>query len=382
MISVDRVPGAKLGIDVDPGEDGVRLSVVAVKDGLVNSWNFVHPDKEVHPGHCILEVNGFRGTPEELKAACRVEGELRIRLRRNEDQVGQWWPGPLPASDPPAKVETLSRPARRTDKRIVQLPESSWMCIGWFLYTNELLGKVATLSSSFAALLGDERSWQTLALREGTGAATEKLLKLMLVEEQELWNWPLCQVRVVDLDLACTNPKATSHLWTLTLRKLDLEENLCSLRLRNIPVAMKPSEAELSDWDRELIRLVNPVHPKFPAGSCTNFLITGELGELRRRYKDFGSFCIKPVRDHAGIACRAIDVSAQRGLAETVWSKPKYKDLSQQAAHLVEHELGQLRELPPSNILVTDNFDNWAERMAKTYKRILISMPEQPVAFS
>ena len=28
------------------------------------------------------------------------------------------------------KVETLSRPARRTDKRIVQLPESSWMCLG------------------------------------------------------------------------------------------------------------------------------------------------------------------------------------------------------------------------------------------------------------
>jgi len=353
-----------------------------VKDGLVNSWNFLHPDKEVHPGHCILEVNGFRGTAEELKAACRVEGELQIRLRRNEDQVGQWWPSPLPASDTPAKVETLGRPARRTDKRIVQLPASSWMCVGWFLCTNELLGKVATLSSSFAALLGDERSWQTLALREGAGAATEKLLKLMLVEEQELWSWPLCQVHTVDLDLACTSPKATSHLWTLTLRKLDLEENLCSLRLRNIPVAVKPSEAELSDWDRELIRLVNPVHPKFPAGSCTNFLITGELGELRRRYKDFGSFCIKPVRDHAGIACRAIDVSAQRGLAETVWSKPKYKDLSQQAAHLVEHELGQLRELPPSNILVTDNFDNWAERMAKTYKRILISMPEQPIAFS
>ena len=25
--------------------------------------------------------------------------------------------------------------------------------------------------------------------------------------------------------------------------------------------------------------------------------------------QDFGSFCIKPVRDHAGIACRAIDVT-------------------------------------------------------------------------
>eukprot|EP00439_Symbiodinium_sp_Y106_P066653 s2231_g10.t3 len=207
------MPGAKLGIDVDPGEDGIRLSVVAVKDGLGTSTkyrqpyqyeqqqqpqhqrqqpataaatkrhgseNFLHPDKEVHPGHCILEVNGFRGTAEELKAACRVEGELQIRLRRNEDQVGQWWPSPLPASDTPAKVETLGRPARRTDKRIVQLPASSWMCVGWFLYTNELLGKVATLSSSFAALLGDERSWQTLALREGAGAATEKLLKLSL----------------------------------------------------------------------------------------------------------------------------------------------------------------------------------------------------------
>ncbi|CAE7240243.1 CPK1, partial [Symbiodinium pilosum] len=361
-------------------EDDSRLSVVAVRDGLVQSWNLLNPDKEVHPGHCIVEVNGFRGTPEQLKACCRFQSELQIRLRRNEDEVGQWWPESLPVPDQPAEPSAPSR-IRRADKRLIQLPQSTWMRVGWFLYTNELLGKVATLSSSFAALLGDERSWQTLALREGASDATERLLKLMLVEEQELWSWPLCQVRLVDLDLSETSPKALSHLWTLALRKLDLEENLCSLRLRNIPVAVKPSEEEMSEWDRELIRLVNPVHPKFPAGSCSNFLITGELGELRRRYKDFGYFSVKPSRDSAGNVRRAIDVIAERGLADTPWSKRRYQapgceDISQQAAYIVDQELGQLRELPKANILVTDNFDSWAERMAKTYKRMLISMPE------
>eukprot|EP00435_Cladocopium_sp_Y103_P014523 s1528_g3.t1 len=55
----------------------------------------------------------------------------------------------------------------------------------------------------------------------------------------------------------------------------------------------------------------------------------------------------------------------------------RLQDLSTKAAELVEFELGQLRQLPPCQILVTDRFEDWKDRLAKTYRR----MP-QPLEFA
>ena len=36
----------------------------------------------MHPGHCILEVNGFRGTAEELKVQSSYSGTCNMKTRR------------------------------------------------------------------------------------------------------------------------------------------------------------------------------------------------------------------------------------------------------------------------------------------------------------
>merc|ERR1712107_591621 len=105
------------------------------------------------------------------------------------------------------------------------------------------------------------------------------MLQLMMEVEQDLWAWPLCQVRILDLDMERCDSTVLDHLRNLLLKKLDLEENLCSLNLRCIAAAPqigKDRDGSMSAADRELIRLVNPVHPKFPAGSCTSFLVPDE----------------------------------------------------------------------------------------------------------
>ncbi|CAJ1415118.1 unnamed protein product [Effrenium voratum] len=357
LVQVDRSQGQKLGIDVDSGEKEVDCPVVlAVKDGLIRRWNELNPSQEVHRGHRIVEVNGHRGAA--LKQALREEQRLLLRMQVEDTVRGLACSPVSPTSESREELPTL---ACRRERRLGQLPSSSWMHVTWFLYSNELLGKFMRLNSSFAALLGDERCWQTLALPRSP-AATEKLLKLMMVEEQELWSWPLCQVQLVDLDLSNAQHSTLQQLRAMLMKKLDVEENLQTLRLWNLPVCAKPLDSNYSDYDRELIRLVNPVHPKYPAGFCSSFLVTDELGQLRTRLHAF-RFRMEPAEG------KAIHVLADRGLGSSWESGPQ--DLSQHAEQLVEFELGALRKLPPCNVLVTDRFDHWKERMAKTYKRML-----------
>lgn len=79
-----------------------------------------------------------------------------------------------------------------------------------------------------------------------------------------------------------------------------------------------------------------------------------------------------PSRSAAGEPLSALEVVAVRGLEGTPWlEKKQFEDLSTKAAELVEFELGQLRQLPPSQILVTDRFEDWKDRLAKAYRRML-----------
>lgn len=373
VVTVDRSGGRKLGIDVAEGEElSDPLVVISIKEGLIDDWNHSN-DQEVLCGHHLVEVNGVRANARELKNLCRsVTGPLRLVLRVPPDEVTGLH-GALPACAEAKAVQAGSR-AGEVMRRKLELLKSCWMCVTWFLYTHELLGKFARLSSAFAALLGDERCWQTLSLPKSP-AMTQRLLKLMLVEEQELWAWPLCQVQQVDLDFTDAKHSTLEQLRTLLMKKLDVEDNLQRLILRNIPISAKPSEASYSPWDQNLIRLVNPVHPKYPAGFCSSFLVTDELGALRQRFRGF-RFFLRPVR-RDGEVQRALEVTALRGLAGTPWTQrstarhPSDLEIGAKADELVEFELGELKDLPPCHSVVTDRFEDWKERMATSYKRML-----------
>eukprot|EP00435_Cladocopium_sp_Y103_P069873 s43_g34.t1 len=57
--------------------------------------------------------------------------------------------------------------------------------------------------------------------------------------------------------------------------------------------------------------LVNPVHPKYPAGFCTSFLITDQLGSLRQHFHNF-RFEMFPSRSAAGEPLSALEVRLGR----------------------------------------------------------------------
>ncbi|CAK9064298.1 Hypothetical protein SCF082_LOCUS33133 [Durusdinium trenchii] len=385
-------------------EEPPTLDEMTAQGWRVVRSNLAPPNREIYrgPDPVLPPAEDQDGEmPTWMGNLCRsVTGPLRLVLRVPPDEVTGLH-GALPACAEAKAVQAGSR-AGEVMRRKLELLKSCWMCVTWFLYTHELLGKFARLSSAFAALLGDERCWQTLSLPKSP-AMTQRLLKLMLVEEQELWAWPLCQVQQVDLEegearspvnscwssqmpwpclrspvgLDFTDAKHSTleQLRTLLMKKLDVEDNLQRLILRNIPISAKPSEASYSPWDQNLIRLVNPVHPKYPAGFCSSFLVTDELGALRQRFRGF-RFFLRPVR-RDGEVQRALEVTALRGLAGTPWTQrstarhPSDLEIGAKADELVEFELGELKDLPPCHSVVTDRFEDWKERMATSYKRML-----------
>lgn len=92
-IKVDKGEGEKkLGLDTVAlltARDGVlqrekgALKVQLVKpDGLVSAWNAAHKRRQVREGDFIVEVNGVRGTSQELYSAIRQGTTLDLQLLR------------------------------------------------------------------------------------------------------------------------------------------------------------------------------------------------------------------------------------------------------------------------------------------------------------
>ena len=66
-VELRKAEGAALGLTVDPTRGGAdRVYVEKLVPGLVASWNAAHPDRDVRPGDCIVEVNGLRGCRQQL----------------------------------------------------------------------------------------------------------------------------------------------------------------------------------------------------------------------------------------------------------------------------------------------------------------------------
>lgn len=382
-IWADRSSGTKLGIDVDTSLDGLALIVMSIKPGgLVDQWNGYHPDAKVSVADHIVEVGGVRGDAKQLEVALKQQSGFGITLfpkSAKEFAVET----PLVSQS----MEMESHSTRGTNKDLQSqsvglpdwawLPDLAWMHVIWHIYTHEVLNRVAVLSRSHVVLLGDERSWQTLALPTGAPRLAH-LLQLLLFDEQELWAWPLCQVRFLELDLHGCPWGVVDKLQKLLFKGLDLN-TLCTIKLHRVPIVpwQDPESVEFSKFDQQLIRLVNPVLPKFPAAARLNFLLVpAELGHLRLRLADFGFFRMSPSKADPGTRPATFDLVAKRNAEfdsfvltqRSAWSGSEDFELA--ASAFLEREVGGLRSLHKSNVLVTDDFSGWASRLLQTYKQL------------
>eukprot|EP00930_Biecheleria_cincta_P006405 TRINITY_DN107406_c0_g1_i1.p1 TRINITY_DN107406_c0_g1~~TRINITY_DN107406_c0_g1_i1.p1 ORF type:complete len:158 (+),score=37.86 TRINITY_DN107406_c0_g1_i1:95-568(+) len=70
---------AKLGIDVDL-TDGIALVVDQVNDGLIDDWNKDHPDLAINKFDRIVEVNGKRGSANDITEVCKNDTTLVMKV--------------------------------------------------------------------------------------------------------------------------------------------------------------------------------------------------------------------------------------------------------------------------------------------------------------
>lgn len=79
VVKSDREDG-KLGLNV--ARLGEAVKIKGVSDGLVFDWNLQNLDREVMPRDKIVEVNGIRGTADELLHAIGTDRSLDLVITR------------------------------------------------------------------------------------------------------------------------------------------------------------------------------------------------------------------------------------------------------------------------------------------------------------
>lgn len=353
QVKLCKTGDAKLGIDVDAAAQDTTLLIAAVKEGLVSQWNDENPLVKVDVGDSIMQVNEVSGDAFKMKLECKRCSALLLRLVR------------APKKLPPEMSYSA-------------LGESVWMRIAWFFHVHELLGLVVTLCSSRAAMLGDERCWQTLAMPAGP-KRVDRMLSLMLIQEQELWAWPLLHVQVLDLDLHDCFWNSIRLLQKLLQEGLDVNGSLCSVRLRRVPINPPAGDSPVDSEGsaRKMVVLVNPVAANFPAAARTCWLLLpGELGPLRLRFSAFGLFKLVPSVDTEGKVISAIDLMAERcAISPRLLGQDdgdrEASPVLEPHACLLQRELGALQNLPRCEVWATTNFGGWSSRLLMTYKKLL-----------
>mmetsp|Transcript_68069 Transcript_68069/g.142157 ORF Transcript_68069/g.142157 Transcript_68069/m.142157 type:complete len:412 (+) Transcript_68069:96-1331(+) len=396
-LELTKSDGCKLGIDVDGEAQDKKLLVVTVKSqGLIAKWNNDNPNHCIQPGDYFVEANNVSGSALQIKAEIKRSSSMRIGVQRaglnhnyhrgalieepfeeavaENDSCDQ-----LPAVDAEAPLQKT----QSIGKGCAALPRSVWSWVMHFLPFHEILGRVATLSSEHVAILADENTWATLSLPRGADRL-ERLLRLLIVEEKNLWTWPLLHVENVDLDFRSASWTSLDLLEKLLFHSLDTKETLQTIRLRNVPMKAEGNATfdETSAFQRKLVTLVNPVMGNYPAsGFRTTFLlIPGQLGQLRHRLSAFGTLRLETVREDG---CRrpAFHFYAQRSrlptVADLLGSEDGGMDPEATAAErLLEVEIGDLQHLPDSGTFITDNFNEWQKRLVLTYRNLVRSASE------
>merc|ERR1740129_759457 len=69
----------KIGLDISQVA-GVALKIHGVKEGLVQKWNDSHLNQQVQAGYTIVEVNGVRGSAQEMIQAIARNGTLNMKV--------------------------------------------------------------------------------------------------------------------------------------------------------------------------------------------------------------------------------------------------------------------------------------------------------------
>mmetsp|Transcript_51160 Transcript_51160/g.147649 ORF Transcript_51160/g.147649 Transcript_51160/m.147649 type:complete len:142 (-) Transcript_51160:269-694(-) len=81
-ITIDKTPGGRLGVDVDPS-DGATLLVEDVTGGVVGDWNRDHPNDKVMKGDRIVEINGAIGDVRALVEECKKNQVMKMGIKRS-----------------------------------------------------------------------------------------------------------------------------------------------------------------------------------------------------------------------------------------------------------------------------------------------------------
>ncbi|CAK0840348.1 unnamed protein product [Prorocentrum cordatum] len=96
-------PGAKLGLDITFRERlGIALRIKSVNQGLISEWNLINPEREIKANDWIVEVNGIRGSADQMLE--EIGTSLRFRLQVLRESV--------PGSAPPAASAAAGAAAR------------------------------------------------------------------------------------------------------------------------------------------------------------------------------------------------------------------------------------------------------------------------------
>ncbi|CAK9071320.1 unnamed protein product [Durusdinium trenchii] len=83
QVTLNKVDGQKLGLDVDYMAERKLLPIMHVTGGVAEEWNRRNPQKKMCSGDSILEVNGVKGDVVEMLEKCKADQILNMTLCRS-----------------------------------------------------------------------------------------------------------------------------------------------------------------------------------------------------------------------------------------------------------------------------------------------------------
>lgn len=82
QVTLFNSPTDTLGFKVKALESSLAIQAVMNHKGLAAAWNQKNTALEIRKKHCIVEVNGLRGTGKDLQEAMKAQGMLQMTIVR------------------------------------------------------------------------------------------------------------------------------------------------------------------------------------------------------------------------------------------------------------------------------------------------------------
>lgn len=74
-------PLSRIGLDINRNLM-TALRITKLKEGCVMEWNTRHPEKKVQPEDRIVQVNGIKGSADQLVETIRSNQKLHLLIQR------------------------------------------------------------------------------------------------------------------------------------------------------------------------------------------------------------------------------------------------------------------------------------------------------------